>query len=130
MSEEALKIISDVMESLGLLYGFMEYKVGKDEEAPEIYFVGEYQELEPVSEDGLQESTFILTGFSRSTRKALEEAKAKIKKKFHPIDGLIVTTPSGNVVAIFYSNGLGIPTGDAELKRIQINLDVKEWSVN
>ena len=36
----------------------------------------------------------------------------------------------GSAVAIFYATSLVVPTGDAELKRIQINLDVKEWSVN
>jgi hypothetical protein len=130
MSKEALKIISDAMESLGLPYGFMEYKVGKDEEAPETYFVGEYQELEPTTEDGLQESTFLLTGFSRGTWLALEDAKKAICNYFNKVSGKTVIADSGSAVAIFYSNSLVVPTGDAELKRIQINLDVKEWSVN
>lgn len=125
MTAESLGIIDNAMAELGIEYSYMEYD-GKSEH----YFTGEYQETPPGAEDGLQDTTFILNGFSRTTWEALESAKKKIKKKFHPIDGYIVTTPSGNVVAIFYEQSLGIPTGDAELKRIQINLSVKEWSVN
>ena len=123
MTKGALKVIKDAMADLGITYSFMEYK---GVEYP--YFVGEYTESPQPNEDGLQDSTFLLTGFSRSTWEELESAKAKIKKKFHQSDGLIVTTNEG-VVAIFYENSLVVPTGDAELKRIQINLIIKEWSV-
>ena len=124
MTQSALKVIKDAMADLGIAYSFMEYK---GNEYP--YFVGEYTESPQPNEDGLQETTFLLTGFSRTTWGELESAKAKIKKKFHQSDGLLVTTDEG-VVAIFYENGLVVPTGDAELKRIQINLLIKEWSVN
>ena len=67
MTIKGLKIISDAMEALGLNYGFGEYLIGEDEEAPETYFVGEYQEIEPVYETGMQESTSLITGFSRGT---------------------------------------------------------------
>ena len=123
MTKGALKVIKDAMADLGITYSFMEYKGVKYP-----YFVGEYTESPQPNEDGLQDSTFLLTGFSRSTWEELESAKAKIKKKFHQSDGLIVTTNEG-VVAIFYENSLVVPTGDAELKRIQINLIIKEWSV-
>jgi hypothetical protein len=36
----------------------------------------------------------------------------------------------GSAVAIFYANSLILPTMDAELKRIRINFDIHEWSVN
>lgn len=130
MSKATLKIISDAMESLGLPYGFIEYRIGDGEEIPETYFVGEYQELEPITEDGLQESTFLLTGFSRGTWLALENAKEAISNYFNKVSGKTVIAEDGSAVAIFYSNSLVVPTGDAELKRLQINLDVKEWSVN
>ena len=123
MTKDALKVIKDAMADLGIVYSFMEYK---GNEYP--YFVGEYTESPQPNEDGLQETTFLLTGFSRTTWGELESAKAKIKKKFHQSDGLVVTTDEG-VVAIFYENGLVVPTGDAELKRIQINLMIKEWKV-
>ena len=125
MTTEALAIINKAMADMGIEYSLATYKGDKYP-----YFTGEYQEVPQEQEDGLQDTTFILNGFSRTTLGELESAKAKIKKKFHPIDGYIVTTPTGDVVAIFYEQSLVISTGDAEFKRLQINLSVKEWSVN
>ncbi len=126
MSKEGLKIITDAMKALGLNYSFMEWN-GKPEYP---YFVGEYQEIPSLNEDGLQESTFLLTGFSRESWLALENAKEKIESYFNKVGGRTVIADSGSAVAVFYSNSLVIPTGDAELKKIQINLDIKEWKVN
>ncbi|MBO5208070.1 MAG: hypothetical protein J6B68_01860 [Lachnospiraceae bacterium] len=125
MSIESLGIVSEFMESLGLNYEFMEWT--SDPVYP--YFVGEYQEIPQPNEDGEEESTFILTGFSRDSWIQLEEAKEKIKEHFSKV-GKIVTTESNSAMAIFYANSFPIQTGDAELKKIQINLTVKEWSVN
>lgn len=127
MTKNVLKIIGEAMEALGIEYDFGVYEA---DTVVYPYFVGEYQETEPISESGLQESTFILNGFSRDTWLTLEEAKSKIEKYFNKISGKIVMVDDGSAVAIFYSNALIVPTGDAELKRIQINLHVKEWSVN
>ena len=126
MSVQVLKIISDAMTSLGLEYGFGEYSAN-----PVVYpyFVGEYTEVESVTEDGLQETTFLLTGFSRGSWLELEIAKEKIERYFNQVSGMTVITDNGSGVAIFYANSLIVPTGDAELKRIQINLSVKEWKV-
>ena len=127
MSKNTLKIISDAMSALGLEYSF-----GRYDKKPVVYpyFVGEYQETESVTEDGLQESTFLLTGFSRDTWLALEDAKEKIELYFNRVSGKTVITDNGSAVAVFYAHSLIIPTGDAELKRIQINLKIKEWTVN
>lgn len=128
MTKAGLKIISDAMKSLGLNYGFMEYHVRKGAN-PYPYFVGEYQEIEPMNEDGMQESTFLLTGFSRESWLALENAKELIQNYFNKVSGKTAIADDGSAVAVFYSNSLVVPTGDAELKKIQINLIVKEWSV-
>ena len=126
MTKAGLKIISDAMESLGLNYGFMEW-TGKPKYP---YFIGEYQEITPTNESGMQESTFLLTGFSRESWLALEDAKEAIRDYFNKVSGKTVIAEDGTAVAIFYANSFVLPTGDAELKKIQINLDVKEWSVN
>lgn len=132
MSKEALKIISDAMSEMGLNYEFMEWTTKPSYP----YFTGEYQEIEPLSEDGLQETAFILNGFARDTGEgktaflALEDAKEKIAAYFSKVSGKTVTTDKGSAVAVFYANSLVVPTGDAELKRLQINLTIKEWSVN
>lgn len=129
MTKESLKIISDAMKDLGLNYSFMECHVEDGEEVKYPYFVGEYQEIAPLNEDGMHESTFLLTGFSRKSWLALENAKEQIESYFGRVGGKTVIAEDGTAVAVFYSNSLVIPTGDAELKKIQINLDVKEWSV-
>ena len=129
MSKAARDIISKAMDSMGLAYGFMRYNVAEDEEAPETYFVGEYQESEPTDESGLQETSFLLSGFTRGSWLALEDAKEAISAYFDKVGGYTVIADNGSAVAIFYANSLVVPTEDAEQKRIQINLDVKEWSV-
>lgn len=126
-----LKVIDNAMNDLGINYEFGEWTG----EIVYPYFVGEYQEIEPVNEDGMQETTFMLTGFARDVEGtmnayvALENTKDKISSYFNKVGGRTVIADNGSAVAVFYSNSLVIPTGDAELKKIQINLDVKEWSV-
>lgn len=127
MSIDALEIIKNAMKEMKLTYSFMEYKIKSGETLPKTYFIGEYQELEPTREDGEQDDVFILTGFSRDTWISLEEAKSRIKKYFPPVEGKTVATESGSVVAFFYLNGFPVHTEDAELKKMQINLTVKEW---
>lgn len=127
MTKETLKLVSDGMKALGLAYGFGEFS---GEPIDGQYWVGEYTETEGVTADGLQETTFLLTGFSRGSWLALEESKEAIEKYFSRIGGRTVMTDSGSGVAIFYANALIVPTGDAELKRMQINLSIKEWKVN
>lgn len=126
MSVNVLSAVSNAMASAGLNYEFAEW----GSEVPQTYWVGEYQEIEPMSENGLIESAFILTGTTRGKWLQLEKEKEKIKKEVFPfIGGLIVTADDGSVVAIFYAGSSVIPTGDAELKRIEVNLSVKEWMV-
>lgn len=132
MKKETFKIIASAMEEMGIPYDFMEWT----SEPVYPYFTGEYQETEPLSEDGMKETTFILTGFARDSGEektaylALENAKEKIENYFHKVSGKTVTAESGSVVAIFYASSLVVPSADAELKKIQINLSIKEWSVN
>lgn len=116
--------ITNDMTALGLNYAFMEWK----DEKVYPYFIGAYQETEAINEDGMQDIDFTITGYSRTTWAALEEAKKKIKK-YYGVTGKTVTA-KGHAVAVFYSNSFPVPTGDAELKKIQINLKVKEWTVN
>lgn len=132
ISKKAVKIISDAMASLGLEYGIGEYSGNKDGKIVYPYFVGEYQEMEPMNEDGLHESTFMLTGFARGkkARLTLEDAKLQIAKYFPSLGGRTTIADDGSAVVIFYSDAFPVPKEDAELKSIQVNLSVKEWMVN
>lgn len=129
MSKQVLKIVSDAMKSMGLEYGFGEYSGNEKGEIVYPYFVGEITETGSTTEDGLQESTVLLTGFSRGKWLALEDARESIENYFNRVSGKTVITDNGSAVAIFYANSMIVPTGDAELKSIQINLSTKEWKV-
>ena len=124
MSKAVLKTIDDSMNEMGINYEHEEWT----SQPAYPYFTGEYQEVVSTSEDGVQETQFILNGFARGEGAflELENAKEQIKEYFQ--DGRLVSTEN-TVVAIFYANALAnLPTGDAELKRMQINLTVKEMN--
>lgn len=125
MTNEARMIINNGMTELDLNYAFMRW----EEEIPDLYFVGEYQEQPTMSEDGFQESVFILSGWTRGSWADLESAKEKIENYFNRVSGKTVITDNGSAVAIFYENSLVVPTGDSELKKLEIRLSVKEWKV-
>lgn len=116
------KFISDQMDILSIPYEFGMWT--SDVIYP--YFVGEITEEPPTTEDGLEESSLILTGFHRGKYIDLETAKEKIKEHFNPITGLCAKTDSGSI-AVFFDGSFYIPTGEADLKKIQINLKIKEW---
>ena len=121
---EKLKFINKQMTAIAVPYEFGQWS--SPVQYP--YFVGEITE-EPINtESGLEESTLLLTGFHRGALIDLETIKEKIKKHFHPINGLRGWTDNGAIVVI-YDGCFYIPTGEADLKKIQINLKIKEWKV-
>ena len=127
MTTAVMKFISEAMESEGIPYEFMEFT------SPiadlQSYWVGEYSEIPPNAEDGMQETQLILTGTGRGSWLNLEKEKAKIEKIFPTIGGRTAILDNGSGVAVFYGNAFPVPTGDGFLKRLQINLTVKEWKV-
>lgn len=125
--EEVLAFMNTELEKAGIPYEFLEWT----QPVAYPYFVGEYNEFEPTVESGEQEKTFILTGFCRGkdARLKLEGMREKIETVFPALDGNIATLDSGSVVAIFYGNSFYVPTGEAELYKIQINLSIKLWKV-
>lgn len=124
MSISVLKFIADELAELDIAYEFGQWS---SDPVPNPYFVGEYSEPESLTreENGLQEIDFILTGTGTSWL-TLEQEKAKIEANISKTAIL----PGGHGMAVFYGGSFVIPTGDAELKRIQINLSIKEWRVN
>lgn len=123
MTIEALALISEKLQEFN--YSFGEYN---KEIIQYPYYTGEYIETAPLNEDGKQETTYIITAFTRNTWLELEEGKQQIKSIFNPVSGY--TGIIDNVgIAIFYDNSFIIPQNEIDLKSIQINLRVKEWSV-
>lgn len=120
---DKLKFINEQMDVLAVPYEF------GDEWTSEVkypYFVGEFTEEPPTTEDGAEQSTLLLTGFNRGGYIELETIKAIIKKHFNPVYGCRAKTDSGSI-AVFFDGSFYVPTGEADLKKIQINLLIKEW---
>lgn len=124
MTIEALQYINDCMGSMSIPYEFMQWT--KDLSFP--YFVGEYTEIEPLDEGGMEQGTLILTGTTNKNYLTLESIKEKLKEYF-PTDGRTSILDSGSGIAVSYSTAIPIPTGEQGLVRIQINLNIKEWRI-
>lgn len=117
-----LAVINNELEKIGLNYEF-----GRMTKTPikYPYWVGDYTEPEGMTEDGLEEPTFILTGFSRGRFIELEQQKNIIKDHFK--HGVSVITETGAAVVIFYAGSFNIPLDEDDLKKCQVNLSIKTW---
>lgn len=120
-----LGVMNKQLEGLGLNYEFQ--RMTKNP-VTYPYWVGDYTEPESMTEDGLEEPTFMLTGFARGTFAQLEDEKNKIKDHFK--HGISVITESGAAVVIFYAGCIPIPQESDDLKKIQVNLQLKIWKGN
>lgn len=126
MKESTAKHFNDRMSSV------VQYALGrwKGDPADEVscYWTGETTEVESPNRDenGMQEITVILRGFTRGSLLLLERDKEKIEKA---VPGTFILS-DGTGVAILYDYGMMVPTGDAELKSMKINMTIQEWRVN
>lgn len=124
MQIATLAYIDKLMQSTGIPYAFMEWT----EDVPETYFVGSYLENPSVTleENGHQETTFILRGWTGGSWMNLETCKGKIEKTMMKTAIL----DDGTGVAIFYESAIPVPTYVEGWKSIKINLKIQEWKVN
>lgn len=124
MSIAALTYMGELMQAIEIPYEFMRWNSGIP---PDCYFVGEYIEAPSMTleENGFQESTFILRGFTRGDWLLLEQHKEKIEKAV-PKTAIL---PNGAGIAVFYDSATVVPTGDEKMKSIKINLKIQEWKV-
>ena len=120
---DKLKFINEQMTAIAVPYEFGQWSSA----VKYPYFVGEITEEPTMTEDGLEESTMLLTGFHRGNLIDLETIKERIKSHFSPIYGLRGQTDSGSSIAVFFDGSFYVPTGEADLKKIQINIKIKEW---
>ena len=122
MIEAALGIINTELQNIGIPYEFMQWTSPVEDR----YWVGEYAETPTDTEDGYEEATLILTGTTKGLWSVLMQDREKIEDHFPSNWGSRKSTEKGTVV-IFYDNSFPVPTGEADLKRIQINLQIKAW---
>ncbi len=118
--EKVLAFINKKLTDAGINYEFGEWT----QKVVYPYFVGVYTETPSVNEDGQREATLTLDGFTRGSWLSLEKAKTKIEEIFSYNTSILA---DGTGIDVSYSGSLVVPTGDDELKRIQINLSIKEW---
>lgn len=124
MTIEGLEYINKCMKELSIPYEFMEWTT----ELSFPYFVGEYTDIEPTNEDGMCSETFMLTGTTDKSYLTLESIKEKLKE-FFTDTGRTAILDSGSGIAVSYLTSFPVPTGEQGLKRIQINLNIKEWRI-
>lgn len=122
MIATALGIVTEQLKKIDVPYEFMRYNSTVNDR----YWVGEYTETSTDTEDGYEEGSFLLTGTTRDSWSVLMDDRAKIKDQFPKEGGLRIPTDNG-VVVFFYDNSFPVDTGEANLKRIQINLTIKMW---
>ena len=114
---EVLTTFNKEMEKLNIPYTFDTWD--SDVELPQ--FIGEISEFTNVNEDGKSEYSFILTGYATNCTylfSVAEQLKAKYKTSAI-VDGIVIK----------YDNATTIDNGTDDLKQIQINFNIKKWSV-
>lgn len=116
---KCLGIIKTELESLGINAEFEQW-TGK---IPDIYWVYTYIESENSHETNCKSGIIILDGFTRKDISNLEDEKEKIINKFMDFR----KTVNNTTVYLGSADGQLVDTQNSELKRIQINIDFKEW---
>ena len=114
---DVLTILKNEMEKLNIPYTFDTWDT--DIELPQ--FIGEISETPTVDEDGKSEYSFILTGYA-TTYSYLFEVAEQLKSRYKTsaiVDGIVIK----------YDNTTTIDNGTDDLKQIQINFNIKKWSV-
>ena len=114
---DVLTTIKNEMEKLNIPYTFDTWD--NDVELPQ--FIGEISEITNLNEDGKSEYSFILTGYATTYSYLFgvaEQLKAKYKTSAI-VDGIVIK----------YDNATTIDNGTDDLKQIQINFNIKKWSV-
>jgi hypothetical protein len=119
---DKLKFINEQMDIIAVPYEFGQWSSAVSYP----YSVGEISETPTRSEDGSEEATLLLTVFHRGNMIDLLAVKDKIKNHFPSVYGLRGKTDSG-AIAVFFDGSFSVPTGDPDLKKLQINLKIKEW---
>lgn len=125
MTIEALGYMKTMFESLEIPYEFEQWN---SPNVPDTYWVGEYIETEPLNEDGMEESTFILTGTTNQKIIDLEVVKHNLKNHLGHT-GLTAILDSGSGIAVSYVGSQPLPSVEDGVFRLQITIKVKEWRV-
>lgn len=124
MTNSVLKYLNERMSAV-VQYAFGRWEGTAADESSCYWVLSDYTEIESPTrhENGIQETSVILRGFTRGAWALLEQDKTKIER--HVPSTTILEDGTG--VAIMYGFGMIVPTGDADLKSMKINLTIQEW---
>lgn len=114
---DVLNTINNELIALKIPYTFNRW----DSEIELPQFIGEIYETSNPNEDGKSEYNFILNGYGVSYEElfAFSETLKKRYKYSVVVDDVVIT----------YNNTSIISNGTEDLKQIQINFNIKKWSV-
>lgn len=120
--EYAMEYVSGMMGGLTLPHAPWRYS---KKPLPDLYFSSDYNEVPSATaeENGMRPVTVILRGYTRGEMLSLFVAAGKIEKSC----AKTVILPDGTGLAVFYDSAMAVPTGDAQLKSIKINLNIQVW---
>ena len=123
--EYAAEYVAGMMGKLALPHAPWRYSKTP---VPDLYFISDYNEVPSATaeENGMRPVTVILRGYTRQDMLSLFVAAGKIEKSCAKTEIL----PDGTGIAVFYDSAMPVPTGDAQLKSIKINLNIQVWRVN
>lgn len=126
--EYAVEYVSGMMSGLALPHAPWRYSRKAGDPMPDAYFSSDYNEVPSATaeENGMRPVTVILRGYTRGDMLSLFVAAGKIEKSC----AKTVILPDGTGLAVFYDSAMPVPTGDAQLKSIKINLNIQVWRVN
>lgn len=124
MTNSVLQYLNERMSAV-VPYAFGRWEGEAANENTTYWVLSNYTETESPTryENGIQQTSVILRGFTRGEWNLLEQDKAKIEKNV-PSTTIL---EDGTGVAVLYGNGMIVPTGDADLKSMKINITIQEW---
>ena len=118
---KCLGILGSELRSLGINAEFDSWTGN----IPNYYWVYTYIESDNDFETNCKSGILILEGFTRKDISVLEAQKEQIINKFLDFRKTVDDT----TVYLGSADGQKVDTYDAELQKIQINIDFKEWRV-
>lgn len=118
-----LKLIRNEFSSLDIPYYFENW----DDELELPYVVGELSEVPNDNECGLSEYSLTLTCEDVNSYSKLLQINEKIKNEYKHNKKI---TLDNSAIVIGYENMITVPVEAEDIKRIQINLNIKLWEDN
>lgn len=124
MRIESLGFIDKSLSDVGIDYEFSRWT---REDIPDTYWIGSFTDSPSLEEDGISETSFILTGTTHNSWLDLMNQKEIIENLFPSVGGLLFSDESYPLkTAVYYDNSFPVPTDTMDIKRIQINLKIIE----